>query len=83
VRCVYKKPFRFGDRFKIKMRLVNFTGIKMHVVYEVMEAETGEVRTTGESYHCFLNEKLQPIRMKKEHPDIYQKLKDCVEKEEK
>lgn len=77
--CEYKYAMRFGQSFQITLRLTGFTGVKFHVKYEVRDPETGKLHATGESAHCFVTKDMVPLRMKKEHPDIYAGLMEYVE----
>ena len=52
------------------------------MLYEVADEDTGKLHATGESSHCFVTNDMIPIRMKKEHPDIYQSLMRYVEREQ-
>lgn len=76
--CQYKYAMRFGQKFRIKMQITGFTGVKFHIRYEVTDPETGKLHATGESSHCFVNKHMIPIRMKKEYPDIYKSIMDHV-----
>lgn len=77
--CEYKYAMRFGQRFQITLRIVSFTGVKFLVLYEVTDADTGKLHATGKSAHCFVTNDMVPIRMKKEHPDIYRSLMEYVQ----
>jgi len=74
----YKKAFTFGDTFQIFLKCVRFNGVKCEFKYEVRDKETGEVRTTGGSSHCFVTEDMKPFHMKMLYPDIFDTLKACV-----
>ena len=76
VACEYIKPVLFGDKVQIHTRLVKFDGIKMQFVYEIYCE--GELRTKGESRHCFLDKEMKPVRMKRQFPEIYQRMKELV-----
>ena len=77
--CEYKFAMRFGEQFRIRLKLTRFTGVKFYVQYEVTDPETGKVHATGETSHCFVDKNMTPVRMKKEHPDIYERLMEYVE----
>lgn len=77
--CEYKYAMHFGQRFQITLRIVSFSGVKFRVLYEVTDADTGKLHATGESSHCFVTKAMMPIRMKKEHPDIYERLMEYVQ----
>lgn len=76
VACEYIKPVLFGEKVQIHTRLVKFDGIKMQFVYEIYYE--GELRTKGESRHCFLDKEMKPVRMKRQFPEIYQRMKELV-----
>ena len=72
VSCDYKSMFRFGDFAVISARLSLLTPARMTVTYEVTDKATGELRTTGETRHCYVSsEKLRPVSLKKEVPELY------------
>ncbi len=69
--CEYKVPTTYGDRVRIYAELERFNGIKFSVTYRIM-SEDGEVlHATGRTEHCFLDEDMRPINIKKVSPDIY------------
>lgn len=72
VNCEYKTAFRFGDIFYLELSLVDFNGIKFSLTYKIYNKMTGVCCAFGESKHCFLTKELKPIRVKKEHPHIYE-----------
>jgi len=78
VRCKYLVPLRFEEEIEIDTRLTKYDGIKMELSYEIYRKGQGELCTSGETGHCFLNRDLKPIRMKREFPDLYAKLRDLV-----
>ncbi len=71
VACTYKTMVRFEDTVVILPSITEFNGLKFKVTYEIRDAKTNELRTTGESTHCFLSRNYAPIRLKKEYPHIY------------
>jgi len=79
VRCKYLVPLRFEDEVEIVAKITKYDGIKMEVSYEIYQKETGQLSTSGITGHCFLNRELKPIRMKREFPDLFTKLKAMVE----
>jgi len=70
--CEYKKKTYFGETVEITTRLTNFTGMKFNFSYEIYDKNTGELRCTGETRHCFLDKDNNPLRMKTKYPEIYQ-----------
>ncbi|MDL2253720.1 acyl-CoA thioesterase [Ruminococcaceae bacterium OttesenSCG-928-I18] len=72
--CEYKSMVRFGDTVRIIARVIHFTPSRMTVGYRVLDEKTGELRTTGESRHCYFdNRKRRPVSLKKALPELYAK----------
>lgn len=76
--AVYRAPFRFGDTFLVRMKIVKFNGIKMDIVYEIYNKKTEILSTTGETSHAFLGCDRKPLRLKKEFPEIYNTFKNAL-----
>lgn len=70
--CRYKKAFRYGETFMIRIRLRKFKGVKFSISYEVYNRETGELHATGSSEHGFVDRNLRPVHLKRDYPDIYE-----------
>lgn len=68
----YKSMSRFGESVCIEVKLLRYNSIKFSLAYTVKDKESGAVRCTGETKHCFLNEKGRPISLKKSYPEIHE-----------
>ena len=79
VTCDFKKPTSFPDIVTISVAVQEFRGVKLHLVYEMKNAE-GQVVCIGTSTHAFLNAEGRPIRMKQEQPKLYETLSKLAEK---
>ncbi|MDL2236883.1 acyl-CoA thioesterase [Christensenellaceae bacterium OttesenSCG-928-K19] len=83
VQCRYKTMVRFGDTICIRLSIKELTPAKMVVGYSIEDAKTGELRTTGETLHCFLSggadKKL--VRLNRTLPKLYDLLAACVAEE--
>ena len=66
----YHSMVHFDDTVVIQTKLVKYNGIKMEVEYVMTDKETGELRTTGSSNHCFLNRAGKPISLKRMYPEL-------------
>ena len=66
----YHSMVHFDDTVVIQTKLVKYTGIKMEVEYIMTDKETGELRTTAYSSHCFLNRSGKPISLKRSYPEL-------------
>jgi len=72
VTAEYKSMVRFGDTVIIEPRITAFNGVRFTVEYTVTDAETGELRTTGQSTHCFINPQGNVLRLKHANPMLYE-----------
>lgn len=72
VSCEYKSSVKFNEKVMILPKLNYFNGFKMNIGYQVVDAETGQIRATGESKHCFVTKDFKPVNLKKSHPDMYE-----------
>ena len=77
--CEYKSPAKFGNRVLVIPRISEYNGFKMTVTYEVINKENGSLLAKGETKHCFTDLELKPVRVKKEHPDIYKVFADFID----
>lgn len=75
----YRSMVHFDDTVVIVTKLTKYNGIKMEVEYEMYDKESGELRTTAHSSHCFLNRSGHPISLKRSYPEIDTKFFDFKE----
>lgn len=47
--------------------------------YEMIKASNGHTAFTGTSEHCFLNSSLRPVRLDREFPEFYAKLRELAQ----
>ena len=66
----YHSMVHFDETDVIETKLVKYNGIKMEVEYIMRDKETGELRTTARSSHCFLNRAGKPISLKRSYPEL-------------
>lgn len=78
VTCEYKSSVHFHDIIEVCPILIFFSGVKMTIRYEVRDAVTKEIRAIGESKHGFVSSDFKPVRMKKDFPEIFHLLSQCV-----
>ena len=77
VECRYHSMTRFGESVRIYPRIERFNGIRLIVTYEVKDKETGELRCTGRSSHCYLDDKGRPVSLKHTCPEFYEIYKEA------
>ena len=66
----YRSMVHFDDVVVIETKIKKYTGIKLEVEYKMYDKETGELRTTATSSHCFLNRAGKPISLKRSYPEL-------------
>jgi len=79
VSCDYKSMVRFGDVVRIYCWITELTAARMSVSYRIVDAASGELRTTGESRHCYFdNAKRRPVSLRKVLPELYERFEACL-----
>ena len=68
----YKSMVHFSDTVQIRLKATQYNGIKLYISYEIIDKETKEVRCTGETSHCFLDEKGNLISLKRKFPKVHE-----------
>ena len=76
--CEYKSMVKFGDCVYVLPKVEEFNGVKLKVSYKVIDVNTGELRTTGASSHCFLDRDYKPVNLKKTNMPLYEAVKGCI-----
>ena len=66
----YHSMVHFDDTVEINTKILKYNGIKMEVEYVMTDKDTGELRTTATSSHCFLNKSGKPISLKRTYPEL-------------
>lgn len=82
VTCTYKSMVHFGDVVLVYARLVEYSGVKFYIEYEVRNKETGELCTTGKSKHCFADKNGRPISLKRSYPKLHERFLMALEPKE-
>lgn len=78
VSCKYKNMTYFGEEVEIIPTIEKFNGVVIEFSYEVYGKDSGELKVTGSSSHCFLDEEYKVMSLKKKHPAVYQKILEYV-----
>lgn len=79
VTCEYKSSVKFHDTVMVTAKLKSFNGIKMKIEYQVLDADTEQLRAIGTSEHCFVSTDFRPISLKRDHKEMYDILIRYVE----
>lgn len=76
----YKSGAAYGDTVVISTKISKITQVKLEFEYEVRDIKTQEIRVTGTSSHCFVNEDFRPCSVKKKFPEFYSRMCEITEK---
>lgn len=79
VSAKYKTSVKFFDTVEIDVKFTRYTGVRLFISYEIKDKETGEVRCTGESEHCFVSPEGGIISVKRAFPEVSAQLEKYVE----
>ena len=78
VNCTYKNHVTFGDTIFIKTYLKSFNGIRLICGYTGLDKDNNTV-FIAESSHCFTDNNLKPINLKKVNLDTFNKFEKLIE----
>lgn len=82
VGCEYKKSTMYGETVEIDVKLVDAGIVRHKFTYEVRDVKTKELRATGYTTHCLLDENRRPASIKKKAPKLYELFVENVVGEE-
>lgn len=76
--CKYIRPARFDDEIVIKTKIRRLTDVRLEFEYSLYRKEDNELIATGYTTHAFVDKNIRPINFKKQHPDIWKRLKETI-----
>lgn len=74
--CKYILPAEYEDELIIKVGISKLTPARIVFTYEVYKDGIEKPINTGSTLHAWVGKNLKPINLKKEFPDIYEKMKE-------
>ena len=74
----YKTMAKYCDTVVIRAEITRYTGVRFDIKYTIFDKETGQVRCTGTSEHCFINREGKVISMQRTNPEAHAKLDALV-----
>lgn len=77
VQCQYKTRTHFAEVVTVEVGMKEYNGLRMQMTY-VVTGPDGTVRCTGESGHCFVNQKGRPTSLKKANPEWHAKIEQIA-----
>lgn len=76
----YKYHVTYGDTILVNLSIKEYNGVRMTIGYEVTNKENGNILLTGETKHCFTDNNLKPINLKKVNPEFNSKFESLKNK---
>lgn len=80
VDCTYKQGAEYNEIVDIETTISAFNGVKIIFSYKVYNKDK-KLLVYGSSTHCFVDMNFKPVRIKKTHIDLYNKILDLTEKQ--
>ena len=74
----YHEMVYFNQRVRIECRIKEYTGLKLTLLYQITNLATGNVCTSGETRHGFLDTEGNIISLKRKYPEIHQLILDAM-----
>jgi len=71
VNCKYKNHVTSGDTIIIEPYVSEFNGVRMTVKYRVTDEKNGATVIEAWTKHCFTDNNLKPVNMKKKNEKVY------------
>ncbi len=72
----YIKPVKYQEEVKIECKCTKLTSAKLEFTYNFYK--NNEICAVGQTCHCFVNDELQPIVLKKLFPNEYKKIEKII-----
>lgn len=81
VQADYKTMTSFGETVHIETAVSYYNGFRLNFTYTIRDSESGTVRCTGESKHCFLDQKGGIVNLRKAAPELHAKMMTATAEE--
>lgn len=79
--CKYKKPAYYNQEIEIKTKIIELTPVKFTLEYNIYDTNNNLINIGKTTLAWSDSKTFKIINLKKTNPDIYEKLKQLVEKE--
>ena len=70
----FTESVKFGDTVKVVPDIYKVSAYKFYISYKIYDEQMKVVKHTATTAHCFLNNDFKPVSLKKEAPELYDKL---------
>lgn len=76
--CKYSGAALYEDELTVEARVSKVTPVKLEFEYEIYKKGCEKPINTGRTVHAMVNNKLRPVNVKKNYPDLYKKLEEAL-----
>ena len=70
----FTESLKFGEVVKVVPDTYKVSAYKFYISYKIYDEGMKTVKHTATTAHCFLNNDFKPVSLKKEAPELYDKL---------
>lgn len=78
--CRYISPAEYEDVLRIEVEISKLTPARVVFNYKVYKVGAEKPINTGSTTHAWVGKDLKPINLKKQYPDIFEKVSELVNK---
>jgi len=68
VKLKYKHPAHYGDRFTVRIKMTEYTGVRFRMAYTIVNQD-GDVLLEAESGHAFIGANHRPVSLARAIPE--------------
>lgn len=79
VSCQYHAMTRFGETVRISVRLNQVQNVRYRLSYALLDAQSGQLRATGESTHCFVDPLGHVLSLKRADPVLFERFRQAAQ----
>lgn len=79
LQCKYISAAYYEDKLIVEVELKQLTAVKMEFEYAIFRDGEEKPINVGRTLHALVGKDLKPVNVKKEYPELYQKLLSAVE----
>jgi len=76
--CKYNMPADYEDELLIQVGIEKLTPARVVFEYKVYKESSNTLINTGSTIHAFVGKDLRPLNLKKQFPDIFEKINALV-----
>jgi acyl-CoA thioester hydrolase len=69
-------PAFYEDILVVRVKPMDYTGVRLTLSYQLVRKETGELLATGFTTNVFVDEERKPINIRSKFPEIYKLIMD-------